>query len=126
MYKYSETTAGFYIEGMHVNIPSDAVSISSAQYEALIQEHVKGRRIVLGSDGIAVIDETPDVSQSAEEVREKRDALLRDTDWYIVRAYETKLDIPEEMVVYRKDLRDIPEQPDFPGNVIWPEKPDQV
>lgn len=63
----------------------------------------------------------PTEEQMAEEVRSRRDRLLRETDW-------TQLpDVPEKTkdawTAYRQALRDVPEQPDFPTQIDWPEKP---
>jgi hypothetical protein len=62
----------------------------------------------------------------AAEARNKRDELLAKTD---------KTQIPDsplsdgtraEYQAYRQLLRDIPEQPGFPYEVTWPEKPPQT
>lgn len=58
--------------------------------------------------------------QKASEVRAQRDQLLAETDWTQV------LDAPVDRTVwvsYRQALRDIPDQPGFPFNVVWPQKP---
>ncbi len=57
----------------------------------------------------------------AKEARAIRAERLRKTDW-------TQLDdVPAvtraQWVAYRKALRDITEQPDFPRNIIWPDEP---
>jgi len=57
----------------------------------------------------------------AEEIRSIRNSLITKTDW-------TQLpDVPEkiksEWAAYRQALRDVPEQPDFPYNIVWPDKP---
>lgn len=59
--------------------------------------------------------------QIANEVRQKRDLFLVETDW-------TQLpDVPtatkELWGSYRQALRDIPQQEGFPKLVTWPEKP---
>jgi len=56
-------------------------------------------------------------------VRAQRNALLADTDWLAVRAYETGDAMPAEWAAYRKALRDLTAQPDFP-NVVWPDRPE--
>jgi hypothetical protein len=63
----------------------------------------------------------PSKEQIESQEREKRNQLLIETDW-------TQLpDVPEniksEWVAYRQALRDVPQQPDFPYNIIWPDKP---
>ncbi len=66
------------------------------------------------------LDELPETDTQAL-VRKKRNALLSKTDW-------TQLpDVPEstknKWAEYRQLLRDIPQQPNFPHEVIWPEQP---
>lgn len=51
-----------------------------------------------------------------------RNARLLETDW-------TQLpDVPEatrnSYLEYRQALRDVPSQPGFPNDIIWPEKPE--
>ena len=55
-------------------------------------------------------------------VRDKRDQLLRDSDW---------TDLPScplvnvaEWRTYRHQLRNIPQEYDGPDNVVWPEAPE--
>ena len=56
----------------------------------------------------------------ADSVRAERDALLTATDFRMIR------DTPWEKsswAAYRQALRDIPDSPGFPYDVIWPEEP---
>jgi len=62
--------------------------------------------------------------QAAKSVRAKRDRLLDKSDWVVVRARELGQDVPIDWYTYRGDLRQIPDQPGFPHNVIWPTKPE--
>jgi len=70
---------------------------------------------------------TPDAEQKArmdaaqaEGVRTTRNRLLADCDW-------TQLsDAPVDRALwaaYRQELRDVSNQPGFPWQVVWPEKP---
>lgn len=64
--------------------------------------------------------EPPSVAPTAEQIRAERDVLLVASDWTQV------LDAPVDQTAwatYRQALRDIPQQPGFPTNVIWPDKP---
>jgi len=63
----------------------------------------------------------PTDEELAEAARAKRNQLLAASDW-------TQLpDIPEAIKLawqpYRQTLRDVPEQPGFPQDIQWPEKP---
>lgn len=55
-------------------------------------------------------------------IREKRDALLSDTDWMIARWQEKGQALPSEWAAYRQALRDITLQPD-PFAIDWPAAP---
>lgn len=52
-------------------------------------------------------------------VRQKRNALLAETDWWAV-ADRT---MTQAEIDYRQALRDVPTQAGFPDNVTWPTKP---
>ena len=61
----------------------------------------------------------------SEEVRQKRDFLLQETDWIVIRAVDTNIEIPNEWKIYRQSLRDITQHPNFPNieEGDWPIKP---
>jgi hypothetical protein len=58
-------------------------------------------------------------SEKSSEFRKIRNELLADTDWTQLK------DVPEtvsqQYATYRQQLRDIPQQPDFPWVITWPE-----
>lgn len=56
----------------------------------------------------------------AEEIRAKRDMLLAETDWTQVTDTALTKEEQAKYKEYRQKLRDIPEQPEFPYNVIFP------
>jgi hypothetical protein len=59
-------------------------------------------------------------AQQASSVRAERNTLLAACDWTQV------ADAPVDKAAwasYRQALRDVPSQPGFPYNVIWPEVP---
>jgi hypothetical protein len=62
-----------------------------------------------------------DTANKAIEVRRKRNDLLSGSDWTQV------LDSPVDRTAwatYRDELRQVPEQTDFPWNITWPNKPE--
>lgn len=59
----------------------------------------------------------------AEEVRRKRDGLLAQTDWRASKAAEMGTPLIGPWADYRQSLRDVPQQPGFPKNVVWPQPP---
>ena len=62
-------------------------------------------------------------AQKASE-RNKRDNLLKETDWVAIKAFETGIAVDEAMATYRQALRDIPQQEGFPNSINWPTKPE--
>lgn len=72
-------------------------------------------------------DETRKVWVSVEEVtndiKTKRDALLRETDWVSLRAADQGQPVSNAWKTYRQALRDLTAQPGFPNSVVWPSKP---
>ena len=58
-------------------------------------------------------------ADSAENIREKRDGLLQETDVYAL----SDRTLSDAMRQYRADLRAIPEQSGFPFSLTWPAKP---
>ena len=51
--------------------------------------------------------------------REKRNALLAETDWWAV----SDRTMTQAETDYRQALRDVPAQEGFPTNITWPTKP---
>lgn len=54
-YLYSASTGGFYVAGIHGDIPSDATEISDSDHSALMTGQSEGWRIVGGADGRPVL-----------------------------------------------------------------------
>lgn len=61
----------------------------------------------------------------AAEIRNKRDNLLTQTDWTQVTDTVLNTEKQQEYKEYRQQLRDIPEQQEFPYHVVFPEKPEE-
>ena len=55
----------------------------------------------------------------AAEEREKRNALLAETDYFGA----SDVTMSSDMTTYRQALRDVPQQTDFPTSINWPTKP---
>jgi hypothetical protein len=79
-------------------------------------ERVPKTRAELVEDG--VITQTEADEQAAEEVRQKRDGLIRNTDYMVMP--DSPHDSPA-VRKYRQALRDVPQQKGFPHKVTWPE-----
>jgi hypothetical protein len=76
-------------------------------------------RIVQGRPKIVLeLEDVPPLT--ADEVLQIRDRLLRDTDFHFLTDSPAP---PAGMDTYRQALRDVPAQPGFPDNVVWPVRP---
>ena len=62
--------------------------------------------------------------QAEANIRNRRDSLLKDSDWVVIMHTEKGTNIPMEWEVYRQALRDITAQAGFPYSVEWPTKPE--
>lgn len=106
-------------------LPSDAVPVTAARYAAIQAELAQGRTITMDDDGQPMTE--PPLVVTAEqldaEARSRRDNLLRSTDWIVTRAVERGESVPAVVVAYRQALRDITEQPGYPGVILWPQAP---
>lgn len=65
----------------------------------------------------------PDDSMVAEVIRDKRNNLIGETDYYLMPDYPSNPQNLEELKVYRQALRDVPKQEGFPRDVRWPDVP---
>lgn len=65
----------------------------------------------------------PDDSMVAKAIRDKRDNLIGETDYYLMPDYPSNPQNLEELKVYRQALRDLPKQEGFPRDVHWPDVP---
>lgn len=67
--------------------------------------------------------EKDELNKLAEKIRSRRNAMLAETDWVVIRAIETSIPVDEEISEYRQSLRDIPQQEGFPSATVWPVAP---
>lgn len=63
------------------------------------------------------------VAQKADEVREERNKLIKQSDWTMLADAPFSDTKKAEWVAYRQSLRDIPQQSGFPFSVNWPTNP---
>lgn len=60
----------------------------------------------------------------AARLRATRDRRLSQSDWLVVKHIEQGQALPADWAAYRQALRDLPQQPGFPLEVVWPVAPD--
>tara|TARA_S200000501_G_scaffold128727_1_gene121659 strand:- start:597 stop:1061 length:465 start_codon:yes stop_codon:yes gene_type:complete len=56
--------------------------------------------------------------------RAKRDLLLAETDWVVIKSLELGETVSTDMSTYRQALRDVPAQAGFPDTITWPTQPE--
>ena len=59
----------------------------------------------------------------ASEARERRNALIAETDFLVMPDYPLDDERKAAILAYRQALRDVPEQAGFPRQIDWPVKP---
>jgi hypothetical protein len=74
-----------------------------------------------------VWDDTRTSEQQTADAEElaiaKRDSLLAESDWIVIRAVDQGTPIPTDWQTYRQALRDITKQSGYPANIVWPVAP---
>lgn len=68
----------------------------------------------------------PTTEELAAQARSRRDALIAATDYLMAADYPLTDEKRQELTVYRQALRDVPGQPGFPTEIVWPVKPEWV
>ena len=65
--------------------------------------------------------ETQTAEQKAQSLRDKRNSLLRKSDW--TQGADVPAELKAKWTDYRQKLRDVPAQSGFPDTVTWPTEP---
>ena len=84
-----------------------------------------GNTVTLDADAVASETITVVNERNLKNLRAKRDRLLAETDWEIVKHKELGTNIPAALKTYRQALRDLPDPSvtSDPANPVWPVKP---
>jgi hypothetical protein len=56
-------------------------------------------------------------------LRRRRNAVLANCDWVVIRATSTDTPVPDEWKTYMQALRDLPTATEDPSNPVWPSIP---
>lgn len=62
-------------------------------------------------------------NEVAAAARKARNALIAETDYLLEADYPISKAEKAKWTTYRQALRDVPEQPGFPYEIVWPMKP---
>jgi hypothetical protein len=95
------------------------------EYDYLSSKVVDGdfEQDTVGNWSLPYVVEQQPQDQAERNIRSRRDGLLQETDWIVIKSYERSANIPAEWELYRQALRDITGQAGFPYSVVWPTKP---
>lgn len=118
---FSPSTKGFYQKGRS-DIPGDAWEISDQDYRNLIDKQSKtpNSELVVSGKTIDIVSKKPEDTRMWKHVRALRNQRLAECD------YTQLPDFPgnkSEWVLYRQQLRDLPQEQSDPHNIAWPNEP---
>lgn len=98
----------------------EVTTLAAPDYDSLTQTRSLGTPTYAdGSWSVGYTVTNRSEADAAENIREKRDALLEETDVYAL----SDRTLSDAMRQYRADLRDLPTQSGFPFSITWPTKP---
>lgn len=83
-------------------------------------ENTRNSQPLIATNESVILSLVEEDIPTAQEVRQKRNALLFQSDWYL---HEDSNINKSAALIYRQALRDITAQIGFPENVEWPTKP---
>jgi len=94
---------GRYLTDVHGdNIPTDAIEVSEAIFNASIQMQ---RPALISGELVELPPEAPTPEQLAEQANAEAKAYLASTDWYVTRQSETGVAIPTDVLEARAKAR---------------------
>ena len=107
-------------EVKYVARASDNAETGRWVYQQIVAGNFEGKIIDM-PEGVDAHSGLPPPDTSVEDTRIERDKRLAATDW------TQNADIPQatkdKWTPYRQALRDVPQQPGFPKNIVWPTPP---
>lgn len=122
---FSASVGGFLDDKIHSHIPDDARAVTAEAHTALIAAASSGSIIVADEHGDPVAVTAPPRAESEllQRMRERRDRLLRASD------FTQAADVPltdaqrQQWRTYRQALRELPETVADPSAIDWPTLP---
>jgi hypothetical protein len=85
--------------------------------------------VVVDNEGILEAQEDQALLDAKEErqweaLRKERDKRLAESDWTQIMDSPLSTEARDAWIIYRQELRDIPENTEDPANPDWPERPE--
>lgn len=128
---FSPATGGFYDRKLHRNPPSDAIDITAAAHQALLDAQAEGKIIALVEGKVRAIDPPPPTAGERLAIaRMKRNRLLAATDRLLaVPDFPLSAARRQEITAWRDALRRMTEATDPSAELarlIGPARPDWI
>lgn len=123
-YFYSPHTQGFYVDTVHKVMPEDVFEVPDEQYKLLMEGQTLGRSIAYKGRKLQLVERKAAVP-TWELVRGKRDMLLTRCDWTQIPDAQLTAEQRTAWQTYRQALRDLTKNFSTPGDVVWPNSPDE-
>ena len=119
---YSPSAPGFFAPGQ--NVPEDAVEITDAQHQELIEGQAQG--MVIEFDGKLPVLKKPKVTEDmlCRVCKATASSLLVSTDWAMVPDVADSLANLDDFIAYRAAVRDLRINPVAAPK--WPEQPKPI
>jgi len=121
MYKgtYSENGeyTGFYVEGIHENIPQPNIELSEEEWQQALSKNYK---VINGKHTYSAFVQGQD--DILENLRVTRNILLAESDWTQAGDSPLSDEKKSEWKTYRQALRDLTDLDDL-SSIVWPVKP---
>jgi hypothetical protein len=118
---YSPSNKGFYDTKVgYSSLPTDIIDVTDRYLNILDLINNKNKTLLVIDNEIIFADKET-VSVSWDEIKERRNILLTESDYTQLADSPTKN--KEEWAAYRQALRDIPQNFSNPTDVIFPDKP---
>ena len=107
--------------------PADPVIAEEPEYDPFTQRieqedheygdpEIKWKIVQLDPDEVMIFEQG-----ACDSIRNQRNYYLQQTDF--IHMPDAKVENAEEWMEYRQALRDIPQQDNFPRDVVWPQEP---
>lgn len=108
---------GFYVEGIHENIPQPNIELTAEEWQQALSKNYK---VINGKHTYSAFTQTND--NILENVRSTRNTLLTDSDWTQLDDSPLSEEKKTEWKNYRQILRDLTDLDDL-TSIVWPTKP---
>lgn len=91
------------------------------EFDPLTQQLTPATPIFDGDEWTCGWDISPRPEEAAAAaIKDRRSKILAGTDWIVTKSLETGEPIPPKYILYRQELRDLPDQEGFPYDIEWP------